>query len=69
MRGNNADVTACDLQIGTEVAQGLLTFIFKVYEWVGEGEEKRREAAPPNANAYLPSYMSVTPHTTPQSPP
>jgi hypothetical protein len=60
MRGKNKDVTACDLQIGIEVSQALLTFIFKVYEWVEEGEE----AAPPNANVYLPSYMSATLHTT-----
>jgi len=64
MRGKNKDVTACDLQIATEVSQAPLTFIFKVYEWVEEGEEKRLLQT-------LTSVYQATcrPHPTPQSPP
>jgi hypothetical protein len=41
MRQNNTDMAACNLQIGTEVSKGLPTSIFKVYEQVEEGGEKR----------------------------
>jgi len=48
MRQNNKDVAARSLRIGTEVSQGIATFIFMVHKRVEEcGETRFRQTLTP----------------------